>query len=228
MKSQSFVALTSLVCSLVLFVSITEAGIFGRRQSYSNSSPTYTYRPAAQAVRPAAPVVKPTATPAPAAATSPAVAPATANATSSSKVEAKPVSASKPEAPRFHPTILSMLTRNNSTRMSRGLRPMLLSGRLTAAAQNHANYMASTGGFSHHSNGGVQGRAATYGFRGGVRENIAMGQPSVESAFNTWTASGGHYANMMSHSDVAGFGYAVGSNGQAYWVAVYGNNDGGN
>ena len=35
-------------------------------------------------------------------------------------------------------------------------------------------------------------------------------------------------AVMMSHSDVAGFGYAVGSNGQAYWVAVYGNNDGGN
>jgi hypothetical protein len=32
----------------------------------------------------------------------------------------------------------------------------------------------------------------------------------------------------MSHSDVAGFGYAVGANGQAYWVAVYGNNDGGN
>jgi uncharacterized protein YkwD len=61
-----------------------------------------------------------------------------------------------------------------------------------------------------------------------VLENIATGQPTVDSAFNTWTASGAHYANMMSHSDVAGFGYAVGSNGQAYWVAVYGNNDGGN
>jgi uncharacterized protein YkwD len=228
MKSQSFVALTSLVCSLVLFVSLTEAGIFGRRQSYSNSRPTYTYRPAAQAVQPAAPVVKPATAPVPAPASVPAATRASTETTSSGSVDAQPVSMNKPEAPRFHPTILSMLTRNNSTRMSRGLRPMLLSGRLTAAAQNHANYMASTGGFSHHSNGGVQGRAATYGFRGGVRENIAMGQPSVESAFNTWTASGGHYANMMSHSDVAGFGYAVGSNGQAYWVAVYGNNDGGN
>ena len=105
---------------------------------------------------------------------------------------------------------------------------MSLSARLTAAAQNHANYMARTGSFSHYTNGSPQGRVAQYGFRGGVRENIAMGQPSVEGAFNTWTASGAHYANMMSHSDVAGFGYAVGSNGQAYWVAVYGNNDGGN
>jgi uncharacterized protein YkwD len=124
--------------------------------------------------------------------------------------------------------IWNMLARNNALRTTRGMRPMSLSSRLTAAAQNHANYMARTGVFDHYSNGGPQGRVAMYGFRGGVRENIAMGQPSVDSAFQTWTASGAHYANMMSHSDVAGFGYAVGANGQAYWVAVYGNNDGGN
>ena len=212
MKSQSFVVLASL-CSLVLLVSVTEAGIFGRRQSYSNNRSTYTYRPATTvpAAKPAAPAAKP------------------ADPTEkSNKVEAKTVSVSKPEAPSFHPTILSMLARNNSTRTSRGMRPMSLSARLTAAAQNHANYMARTGSFSHYTNGNPQGRVAQYGFRGGVRENIAMGQPSVDSAFNTWTASGAHYANMMSHSDVAGFGYAVGTNGQAYWVAVYGNNDGGN
>ena len=215
MKSQSFVVLASL-CSLVMLVSITEAGIFGRRQSYSNSRPTYTYRPVAAtpAAKPAAAAAKPAAESAP--------------APKSDKVEARTVSVSKPETPSFHPTILNMLARNNSTRTSRGMRPMSLSARLTAAAQNHANFMARTGSFSHYTNGGPQGRVAAHGFRGGVRENIAMGQPSVESAFNTWTASGAHYANMMSHSDVAGFGYAVGSNGQAYWVAVYGNNDGGN
>jgi uncharacterized protein YkwD len=211
MKSQSFVVLASL-CTLVLLVSITEARIFGRRQSYSNSRPTYTYRPAPKA---AAPANKPAGT-------------NSAATEKSDKVEAKTVSVSKPETSSFHPTIMSMLARNNSTRTSRGMRPMSLSARLTAAAQNHANYMARTGSFSHYTNGGPQGRVAAHGFRGGVRENIAMGQPSVESAFNTWTASGAHYANMMSHSDVAGFGYAVGSNGQAYWVAVYGNNDGGN
>jgi uncharacterized protein YkwD len=216
MKSQSLIVLGSL-CGLMILVSISEAGIFGRRQSYSNSRPAYTYRPAttAPAARPAAPAAKPAET--------------DSTATEKSdKVEAKTVSVSKTEKPAFHPTILNMLARNNSTRTSRGMRPMSLSARLTAAAQNHANYMARTGSFSHYTNGSPQGRVAAHGFRGGVLENIATGQPSVESAFNTWTASGAHYANMMSHSDVAGFGYAVGANGQAYWVAVYGNNDGGN
>jgi uncharacterized protein YkwD len=199
-----------------MFVSLAEAGIFGRRQSSGNSRSTYTYRPATIVpTKPAAPAAKPAAT-------------ESTSAEKSEQVEAKVVSVSKPETPSYHPTILSMLARNNATRTSRGLRAMSLSSRLTAAAQNHANYMARTGSFSHYTNGGPQGRVAAYGFRGGVRENIATGQPSVEGAFNTWTASGAHYANMMSHSDVAGFGYAVGANGQAYWVAVYGNNDGGN
>jgi uncharacterized protein YkwD len=215
MKSQSLLIVASL-CSLASLVSTTEAGIFGRRQSSSNNRTTYTYRPATTtaAAKPAVPAAKPASE--------------ASSTEASDKVEAKTVSVSKPETPTFHPTILSMLARNNSTRTTRGLRPMSLSARLTAAAQNHANYMARTGSFSHYTNGSPQGRVAAHGFRGGVRENIAMGQPSVEGAFNTWTASGAHYANMMSHSDVAGFGYAVGSNGQAYWVAVYGNNDGGN
>ena len=215
MKSQSLVILS--LCSLISLASIAEAGVFGRRQSYSNNRTTYTYRPttSASAAKPAAPATKPANTEA-------------VSTEDSDKVAAKTVSAAKPETPTFHPTILSMLARNNATRTARGMRPMLLSARLTAAAQNHANYMARTGSFSHYSNGSPQGRVAAHGFRGGVRENIAMGQPSVEGAFNTWTASGAHYANMMSHSDVAGFGYALGSNGQAYWVAVYGNNDGGN
>lgn len=227
MKSQSFVVLASL-CSLVLCVSIADAQLFGRRQSYSNNRPTYTYRyaptaPAAPAAAQPAATVSTEARPAEVQSEASESTPDTSN-----KVEARPASVSKPQSPTFHPTILNMLSRNNATRTSRGLRPMFLSSRLTAAAQNHANYMAQTGSFSHYSNGSPQGRVAQYGFRGGVLENIAMGQPSVESAFNTWTASGAHYANMMSHSDVAGFGYAVGANGQAYWVAVYGNNDGGN
>jgi len=215
MKRQSLIVFASL-CSLAILLSSAEARIFGRRQSYSNSRPTYTY-----------PVATPAATPAPAAQPMPPKPKATESA-SNEGAEGQTVNVAKPETPSYHPTILGMLFRNNSTRTSRGLRPMILSSRLTAAAQNHANYMAQTGSFSHYSNGSPQGRVAAYGFRGGVRENIATGQPSVESAFNTWTASGAHYANMMSHSDVAGFGYAVGANGQAYWVAIYGNNDGGN
>lgn len=224
MKSQRMYFLATLALSMLVFLTHTEAQqtrtAQGKRYYYSQQRPVYPQQRPIYTARPAA-TIQPTVRPA---------------STTTRPVAATPVSASAPatattpqtRAATVPSAIWSMLTRNNSIRSSRGMRPMTLSSRLTAAAQNHANYMARTGGFSHYSNGGPQGRAAMYGFRGGVRENIAMGQPTVDSAFNTWTASGGHYANMMSHSDVAGFGYAVGNNGQAYWVAVYGNNDGGN
>jgi uncharacterized protein YkwD len=214
----------TLACSMVLFVTSTEAGIFFRRSSNSYRPTTY-YRPATTTYsRPAAATPRPAAVTQPTTVFRPASAPVVQPATQA-QAEAAPVQAT---APTYNSVILNMLARNNAIRTSRGMRPTFLSSRLTAAAQNHANYMARTGTMNHYTNGGPQARAAMYGFRGGVRENIAMGQPSVDSVFSTWTASGGHYANMMSHSDVAGFGYAVGANGQPFWVAVYATNDGGN
>lgn len=119
-------------------------------------------------------------------------------------------------------TIQQMLAMNNSMRAQAGLGPHQISRELTQAAQDHANYMAATGSFSHYSNGGPQGRAMRYGHGGSVLENIAWGQMSVDQAFNTWRASGGHWANMASGTSVAGFGYAIGANGSPFWVAVYG------
>jgi uncharacterized protein YkwD len=121
-----------------------------------------------------------------------------------------------------HPTLLQMLRRNNDVRGRRGLRPHRINPELTKAAQDHAVYMARTGSFSHYSNGGPQGRASRWGFRGMVRENIAMGQHDVNSAFHSWQNSSGHYASIVSGTTDAGFGYAVGPNGQGYWVALYG------
>ena len=121
-----------------------------------------------------------------------------------------------------HPTLLGMLGRNNLIRGRMGLRPHRMNPALTRAAQDHANYMAATGSFSHYTNGGPQYRAQRYGFRGGVRENIAFNQRSVDSAFATWQASGAHMASIVSGTTDAGFGYAVAPNGATYWVAVYG------
>jgi uncharacterized protein YkwD len=121
-----------------------------------------------------------------------------------------------------HPTLLRMLFRNNTVRNRFGLRSHRVHPSLTKAAQDHANYMARTGDFSHYSNLGPSGRASKYGFRYGVMENIAYGYPSIEAAFAAWQASGGHWANMSSNSSVAGFGYAKSSNGTTYWVAMYG------
>lgn len=123
----------------------------------------------------------------------------------------------------FHrqPIFLNMLRRNNDIRRRAGLFPHRINPALTAAAQDHANYMARTGQFSHYTNGGPQARANRYGFRGGVRENIAYGTTSVDGAFNMWQGSGAHYASIVSGTTEAGFGYAVGSGGQVYWVGVY-------
>jgi uncharacterized protein YkwD len=120
-------------------------------------------------------------------------------------------------------TAQMMLDRNNQIRGSRGMPAQRLSDRLTNAAQQHASYMARTGQFSHNVNGSPQSRAAMFGFTGGVRENIAMGQTSVSGAFQDWVNSSGHYTNLMSQTNAAGFGYAVNSSGQGFWVAMYGN-----
>ncbi len=121
-----------------------------------------------------------------------------------------------------HPTLLAMLRRSNVIRRAVGLKPQRINPALTKAAQDHANYMAATGDFSHYTNGGYQYRAQKYGFKGGVRENIAAGFGTVDATFNTWQASGGHYASIVSGTTEAGFGYAVSPNGGTYWVGVYG------
>jgi uncharacterized protein YkwD len=136
----------------------------------------------------------------------------------------KPAAVKKP-ALHEHPTLLKMLQRNNALRGSVGLPPHRISPALTKAAQNHAWYMAHSGAFSHESNGGPMYRAQRYGYRNLVRENIAMGQFDVSHVFSSWQSSGGHWANITSGTRDAGFGYAIGPDGSAYWVAVYGDGD---
>ena len=118
-------------------------------------------------------------------------------------------------------TLFGMLTRNNAMRRRAGLLPHRMNPALTLAAQDHANYMARTGQFSHYTNNGPQGRASKFGFHGGVRENIAMGGGGMDYAFAMWQNSGAHYASIVSGTTDAGFGYAVNSGGTAYFVGVY-------
>lgn len=135
-------------------------------------------------------------------------------ATTQTKVEQPPL--------HRHPTLLAMLRRSNLIRRNVGLKPQRINPALTKAAQDHANYMASTGDFSHYTNGGYQYRAQKYGFKGGVLENIAAGFGTVDATFNTWQSSGGHYASIVSGTSEAGFGYAISPSGATYWVGVYG------
>jgi len=143
-------------------------------------------------------------------------------------VAASQSSQSAPQARLLHrhPTLFGMLVRNNNIRRRVGLQPHRMNPALAAAAQDHANYMARTGQFSHYTNGGPQSRASRYGFGGGVRENIATGG-GVDTAFSMWINSGAHYASIVSSTTDAGFGYAVGPNGSTYFVGVYGVGAGG-
>jgi uncharacterized protein YkwD len=100
---------------------------------------------------------------------------------------------------------------------------MAMSPTLTKAAQDHAWFMAKSGQFSHESNGGMVSRVRKYGgSHGSLAENIAWNQQSVTGVFQSWQNSPGHWANICSSQQEAGFGYAVGPNGQTYWVAVFG------
>lgn len=134
----------------------------------------------------------------------------------------KTAGVAKPVPLHEHPTLVRMLRENNRLRRSVGLPAQRMSPELTKAAQDHARFMARTGNFSHQSNGGPVRRALRYGFRAFRGENIAMGQPTVVSAFSSWRSSSGHWANITSNSSVAGFGYAVADSGATYWVAMYG------
>jgi hypothetical protein len=120
-----------------------------------------------------------------------------------------------------HPTLFGMLVRNNNIRRRVGLRPHRMNPALAAAAQDHANFMARTGQFSHYTNGSPQSRAGKYGFGGGVLENIATGG-GLDNAFVMWQNSGAHYASIVSGTSDAGFGYAVGPGGATYYVGIYG------
>src|SRR5687767_2482125 len=141
---------------------------------------------------------------------------------SSATVVKKPVVASHQAAapvPLYqHPTMVTMLQRSNSIRGRVGLRSHRLNPALCQAAQNHANYMAQSGVFSHDTNGGYVYRARRFGFRGNVRENIGWNYANTEQVFAGWQSSGAHYAAIASpETTEAGFGVARSASGQTYW-----------
>ncbi len=53
-------------------------------------------------------------------------------------------------------------------------------------------------------------------------ENIAYGYPGIESCFQGWHYSSGHWAAITSDTPEAGFGCAATADGTLYWAGVYG------
>ncbi|WDI41147.1 CAP domain-containing protein [Bremerella sp. P1] len=123
-----------------------------------------------------------------------------------------------------HPTLVKMWHHSNEVRGRYQLPAQRISPELTKAAQDHAWYMARTGQFSHSVNGGFVSRARRHQYPGSpYGEIILYGSPSIPECFNGWLNSPGHRAILLSGAREVGYGYAIGRNGTAYWVGVFGN-----
>ena len=102
--------------------------------------------------------------------------------------------------------------------------PLQVNWKLSVAAQKHANWMATNKTLNHNENGitfSTRLSAEDYHFWN-AGENIAMGQPTVQSVMTAWMNSSGHRANILSikFRDV-GFGMAENED-KKYWCVDFG------
>jgi uncharacterized protein YkwD len=54
-------------------------------------------------------------------------------------------------------------------------------------------------------------------------ENVAAGQPTVESVMAAWMRSPGHRRNVLGKFSEIGAGVATDRNGTPYWCVTFGN-----
>lgn len=114
---------------------------------------------------------------------------------------------------------VKLLAAHNTHRFGKAL-PLQSNELLHAAAQGHADWMASRMTLSHTGSGGsgFAERIADEGYRlwtGG--ENIAAGYATVEGVMTGWINSRGHRRNILGAAFTeVGFGYRSG-----YWCVVF-------
>jgi hypothetical protein len=120
-----------------------------------------------------------------------------------------------------------LLGRINNLRSSVGRAPYALNGALSAAAQDHAQWIVSTGNVAHTrpDGNGVRSRAIAFGYPTTVvSENIYGGSNAgVGDAWAFWVNSGIHYRGLVNERyQQVGIGIARGGWGAAF-VLVFGN-----
>ena len=119
-----------------------------------------------------------------------------------------------------------LLMRANSLRAGQGLPAYSIHPALTAAAVNHARWMAENNRVDHFQfdGTGVRTRAPNAGFPSSwVGENIFLGSSAgPEAAWNWWLNSPVHYAGLVSPNyDMIGVGSATaGGARRSYWSSA--------
>lgn len=113
----------------------------------------------------------------------------------------------------------------NFERVSRGVAPMYVDPRLTAAAQGHAEDEVRRGFYDHVNPDGCDPscRAAAAGYPAGAGENIFSGPATATDAVTGWMESSGHRANILEPSSrTMGAGGALGGPADREWVHTFG------
>lgn len=127
--------------------------------------------------------------------------------------------------PTVQARVEKVIALTNQERQRQGLPALTVHPALTAAAQAHAEDMASHNYFNHtdrqgHSPGD---RAKAQGYPVDTGENIFFGPQTAAHAVQGWMESEGHRRNILNAGYRAiGVGYASGKNGRPYWVQVFG------
>jgi uncharacterized protein YkwD len=123
----------------------------------------------------------------------------------------------------------------NDYRAAHGLKPVLVSDKLSLAAERHGHDMGKYKFFSHttqHSDWFPIGsapwdrtRLSGYSYSTWQGEILAAGQSTAQNAFQAWKSSSGHNAVMLStNAKAVGVGFATvsGSPYTYYWVCDFG------
>ena len=121
----------------------------------------------------------------------------------------------------------SLLARVNAERAAAGLPALSICPALDRSALAHAQDQAAHRQMSHIGSDGSTyvDRAARAGYRSWTMlgENVAAGYPTVAAVMDGWMHSPGHRANILNRAYTNfGGGYALASNGTAYWTEDFG------
>lgn len=113
----------------------------------------------------------------------------------------------------------------NAERQRVNAPPLALNDKLTAAAQRHAQDMATNRRMSHDGfDGSTMGSRidATRYRWSTIGENVAMGQPTAAAVMSDWMNSPGHRQNILNPAFTElGIGQAT-EGGRIYWAQVFG------
>lgn len=148
---------------------------------------------------------------------------------------AAPAQAASAPAITYSEQELAFVRILNEFRASLGLKPLLISDRISEAARRHSSDMAKYNFFSHYTEASdwfpkgaspwARMAASGYDYNTYKGENIAAGFRTAEAVFEGWKNSPGHYANMVNPNyTVIGIGLVEvpGTKYVWYWTTDFG------